>query len=261
MNDSVNNAANGAANGADEHLDVGAYALGVLDPRDAAHFEAHLATCARCAYRLAELSPLPDLLAEIAPGPAGPAGPLGPPGGPAPPAVEPPPALLDRLLERIAAVRRRQRRRRWALAAVVALLLAGGPAVTAALTAQEQQREQRPAPAYAASAKALFDRGGERLAATDADTGADAAVALWERPWGTEVALRLSGVAGPQSCDLVAVSRDGGRQTVTTWSVPASGYGDTPLYTVGGTGIERSDIERFEIRTLDGRHLVTLPAA
>ncbi|WP_344328089.1 zf-HC2 domain-containing protein [Streptomyces macrosporus] len=250
----------GAVNGpANEHLDVGAYVLGALDPQDVPRFEAHLALCARCAHRLSELAPLPDLLAEIAPGPAGPGGAMGPPGGFAPPEPvppAPPPGLLDRLLAETAAVRRRRRRRRWALAAAVALMVAGGPAATMAVADREGPR---PEVSYAASAKAMFDREGERLIARDAETGADAEVALWERPWGTEVALRLSGVTGPQSCDLVAVSRDGARQTVTTWSVPAGGYGDTPLYTVGGTGIDRSDIERFEIRTLDGRHLVTLP--
>ncbi|MEE1937859.1 zf-HC2 domain-containing protein [Streptomyces sp. TRM 70361] len=257
---------NGAAN---EHLDVGAYALGVLDPQDAARFEAHLATCARCSYQLSELSPLPDLLSEIAPGPAGPRAPIGPPGGVAEPEVAAPPGLLNRLLSQTAAVRRRQRRIRWALAASVAVMLAGGPAVTMAVTGQQDQRQEQSQgpgqgqlpddPSYG-SAKALFEREAERVVAKDPRTGADAEVAMWDRAWGTEVALRLKGVSGPESCDLVAVSSDGRKQTVTTWSVPEEGYGDNPLYTVGGTGLDHSEIDRFEIRTLDGDHLVTLPA-
>ena len=38
----------------DQHIDVGAYALGLLEEQDSAAFEAHLANCPRCHAELAE---------------------------------------------------------------------------------------------------------------------------------------------------------------------------------------------------------------
>jgi anti-sigma factor RsiW len=38
-----------------EHTDVGAYALGLLEPEDRRAFEEHLAGCPACAAELAEL--------------------------------------------------------------------------------------------------------------------------------------------------------------------------------------------------------------
>jgi anti-sigma factor RsiW len=45
-----------------EHIDVGAYALGLLEDQDKATFEAHLARCSSCAAELAALSPVAALL-------------------------------------------------------------------------------------------------------------------------------------------------------------------------------------------------------
>src|SRR5215472_7602839 len=50
-----------------DHTDVGAYALGLLEDRDKAVFEAHLATCALCKAELSTLSPVADLLTGLEP--------------------------------------------------------------------------------------------------------------------------------------------------------------------------------------------------
>ena len=72
---------------------LGAYALGALEPAEAAAVEAHLAACPECAAELARLEPLPRLVAraeglEIPPAPA---------------------ALEERILDRVAASRPRRR--------------------------------------------------------------------------------------------------------------------------------------------------------
>jgi len=73
--------------------ELGAYALGALEPAEAAAVEAHLAACPECAAELARLEPLPGLVAraeglEIPPAPA---------------------ALEERILDRVAASRPRRR--------------------------------------------------------------------------------------------------------------------------------------------------------
>src|ERR687895_2894954 len=115
-----------------EHLRtaVGAYALGALDPDEAAAVRRHLETCPECAAELDALAPLPGLLSLA--------------GGAEAAVEEPlPPAFEERLLDafardRAASPRRRLRwrvpRRRWlaagavtatAVAAVVGVTLIG----------------------------------------------------------------------------------------------------------------------------------------
>ncbi|NGN66318.1 zf-HC2 domain-containing protein [Streptomyces sp. A7024] len=231
------------------HADVGAYVLGVLDDADAARFEEHLAECAQCAAQLDELLPVAHLLGEAAP-----------PGGPEAAAIAAPPGpvLLDRLLGEVAGERHRRRSRRMWLVAAAAALLIGVPLGTYAVTSEDGG-------GHVSAAQEMFDDG-EKHRGVDEATHADATVSLLKKSWGTHVALKLGGVQGPLECDLVAVGKDGERQTVTTWSVPAAGYGEVhgdmksePLLTHGGTGLARKDIDRFEVRTLDGRKLVTVP--
>ncbi|MFF3343378.1 anti-sigma factor family protein [Streptomyces flavidovirens] len=226
------------------HRDVGAYALGVLDPADSFRFEEHLADCATCAVRLSEFAGVESALAAYA----------HPGGGIGVTLPEPPTAgLLDRLLDGVAAGRRRRGRRRLRLVAAAAALIIAGP--VAALGLQ---------------ARAGDDDGGGtvlRYAATDPASGVSASVALQERGWGSGVGLELARVEGPLTCELIAVGKGGEKQTVTTWAVPPGGYGmpgveghEEPLRTRGGSALRGNEIDRFEVRTLDGRRLVTIKA-
>lgn len=49
-----------------EHPESGGYALGALDPGDAAAFEEHLASCAQCRARVAEFAPVASALTRAA---------------------------------------------------------------------------------------------------------------------------------------------------------------------------------------------------
>lgn len=51
----------------DEHLDAAAWALGVLDPDDAARFEIHLESCAECQREVAGFGPAAGLLKTVVP--------------------------------------------------------------------------------------------------------------------------------------------------------------------------------------------------
>ncbi|MFI6447672.1 hypothetical protein [Kitasatospora sp. NPDC050543] len=245
----------------DQHLDAGAYVLGILEPSEHAAFETHLASCALCAAEVEELSGLEPLLAEFAeavrpqPGSAPAIGRAAEPD----PLPRPSPQLLEQLVGQVAQTRRTTRTRRLFLVAAAAALIIGGP-LAGALAAGGGNGSVS---AHSTSpAQDLMDHG-EPHSATDPATGVRATVALETKKWGTHVALQLGNVTGPLACDLVAVSRTGERQTVTTWSVPAAGYGvpgsPDPLVTHGGAGIPRADLDHFEVRTLDGRQLVAIP--
>ncbi|MFD7446109.1 zf-HC2 domain-containing protein [Streptomyces sp. NPDC059909] len=222
----------------ERHRDVAAYALGVLDPSDAFRFEEHLSECVLCAVRLADFTPVSSALAEL----AGPGRPLQ--------AVSqlPSPSLLDRLLREVAVRRRHSSRRRLRLVAAAAALIVALPVVMVGL---------------------MDGNGGggpdARIVATDAATGVHGAVDLRTADWGTAVALRMAQLRGPRTCELVVVDRDGKEHKVTTWSVPAGGYGiagspgnENPLDLEAATALRPGEIDRFEVRTMRGERLVTL---
>jgi predicted anti-sigma-YlaC factor YlaD len=149
----------------DIRTELGAYALGVLDPAAVNAVERHLTGCARCRAELAELSLAAGLLQGDAVRSVAAAA-----------SAEPPPA--DQALAAVAEARQRERRslrraRRAALgggaAFVVVALLAGGLAL-------------RPVDRFAPDGSVVA------LAPVEATT-AEASVTLTSRPWGTQVDL------------------------------------------------------------------------
>ncbi|MFI0789127.1 anti-sigma factor family protein [Streptomyces lydicus] len=239
----------------DRHTDVGAYALGVLDAADAQRFEAHLVGCDRCAAELEELMGLTPALAEFKAS------------APTPETLTavPGPRLLNGLLDEVAATRRGRARRRLFLVAAAVVLIVGGPLATLSLKGGTDAPPAA-APPLANAVRAQYAEG-EKVDSVDPDTKVSAGVSMASRPWGTQVVLELANVKGPLSCSLIAVGKDGRRQTVTTWAVPKGGYGipgsaakwnREPLYAAGGAALDRADIDHFEISTLEGRRLATV---
>ncbi|MFF8828686.1 anti-sigma factor family protein [Streptomyces sp. NPDC015131] len=212
----------------ERHHHVAAYALGVLEPADALACEEHLARCAACAAGLADFAFTASALAQLTDRePLRPPGPARVPGGP---------VGRRRGRRRAAGVpARRWRVRAVGVAAALAVAVPGAVLLTA------------PSPG-----------GGEpgvlRAAATDAGTGASASVSLREREWGTEVALRVAGVKGPHVCELVVVGKDGRSWPVMTW---ATDPGDEP-FMEGGTALRPGEIDRLEVRSVEGERLVAV---
>ncbi|MEB3962755.1 hypothetical protein OKJ48_21250, partial [Streptomyces kunmingensis] len=131
------------------------------------------------------------------------------------------------------------RRRLWG-AAVAAVLLLGAAGQGAALLA----------PGTGEDPAALTLRG------RDPATGVAATLTADERGWGTQVGLEVRDPGGPRVCELVAVGRDGGEQTVASWSV----RGERDRVTVEGGAADRpGEIRRFEVRATDGDRLLALP--
>jgi hypothetical protein len=72
---------------------------------------------------------------------------------------------------------------------------------------------------------AVLGQSGQRLSATDTKSGVHADVVLESKAWGTLVSFDITDVHGPRTCRLVAVRTDGESEVLSTWSVPAQGYG------------------------------------
>ncbi|MFF8293329.1 anti-sigma factor family protein [Streptomyces sp. NPDC016309] len=211
----------------ERHHDVAAYALGVLEPADALSCEEHLARCPDCAACLPDFVFATSALAQLAE--REPLRPPGPVRGAAAPAGR-----------RRARRSRRPPGRRWR-SRVVGVAAALAVAVPGAVV-------------LAGSGPGGDEPGVRRAAATDTATGASASVALREREWGTEVALRVAGVRGPHVCELVVVGRDGTAWPVMTW---ATDDGEKPLME-GGIALRLGEIERLEVRTAGGERLVSV---
>ncbi|MFG3151583.1 zf-HC2 domain-containing protein [Streptomyces sp. NPDC048219] len=210
----------------ERHGDVGAYALGVLDEADAFRFEDHLMECPRCATQVTEFGPTARQLMLYRRATPRLVHPLSRPG----------PKLLDRLVSEVAARARSGRRRLlYAVAAAVVCAVAG-PAL--ALHAQQ-------------------DVPGVHVTGTDARTGVWARVTAEDEAWGSDVEVEVKDGAGPRSCRLVAVGRDGTEETVITWSVPD--HDARPNTLRGGAALRPGQTARYEVRTVDGERLVTLP--
>ncbi|MFG2560810.1 zf-HC2 domain-containing protein [Streptomyces sp. NPDC048496] len=265
--DDFGGSGSGAAVEGPEHDAAGAYVLGILDDAEASAFEAHLAGCALCAAHLDEFAGMEPMLAMLAEAPATVPGARRVPYVPEPPA----PRVLDRLVDEVAAERaRRKRRGRYLVVAAAAALIIGGAVVAVMATGGDSGTTQAADPHPTSPAEdAFFQHMQEKVRATDPTTKVAATVGMEKKAWGTHAGLELRNVRGPEKCSLIAVSKSGDQEVVTSWSVPRWGYGikdsthpsaKYPLYVHGGAAMDRADIDHFEVRTFDGKRLVDIDA-
>jgi len=215
----------------DEHVDVGAYALGLLEDEDSTAFEAHLARCPSCHAELAEFTPMKALLTGLGP-------------------VEDRDGVADLLSRRAAASRRRVR---WTVAVGAAACVA---ALGGGLAAGFAVAPNNPPPGTAVLA-------GQLHSATNPQTGVTGTVGLVTKTWGTYVSLDLADVHGPLECELIAVSKTGERRVVTGWvvGVPGDGVPGHPAHLLvqGGTAISAADLARFDVIVVNGKTLLSIP--
>jgi anti-sigma factor RsiW len=271
------------------HETVGAYALGLLDADEATAFEEHLAECERCGEQLEELVGMGPLLSGLADLHEPPGDPVAATGQRARPPVpqdlgppmaqdrrrptvqdraadliaRPNPRLADQVLDDLATHRARRRRRGRYLVAAAAALIIAGPVATVAVSGSA---DQAPRPVTDSVA---FDHMNHKVHATDAVTKVSATIGMKSQPSGTNAVLELSNVRGPLKCTLVAVGVNGAEETMATWSVTRWGYGiggskwpdaRAPLYVHGSAAMDSRHIDHFEVRTADGRRLVSVDA-
>ncbi|WP_320776329.1 zf-HC2 domain-containing protein [Streptomyces sp. CRN 30] len=247
----------------DIHETVGAYALGILDDAEASQFEAHLAGCEWCAQQLDELAGMEPMLAALADLP----GAQGSPALGETLAAKPSPRLTERLVDEVAERRARKRRRNYYMVAAAAALIVGGPVTAIAVTGGDGSTNVQAGETRSATspAKDAFLNRDDKVTATDPTTEASATVAVESKAWGTDTVLELKNIKGEEKCSLIAVGKNGERETATTWSVPAWGYGlpdatteeaKEPLYVQGGVAMEVNDIDHFVVMTFGGEKIV-----
>lgn len=245
------------------HDAAGAYVLGILDDAEATAFEAHLAGCARCGAHLDGFAGLEPMLAALAESP-----PEVPGARPVP--HVPAPRMLGDLVDEVCAGRARRTRRGRYLIAAAAVLIIGGPVLAVTVSGGDRPAAEAAGPRPADPAEdGLFQHMKDKVRAVDPATAVDATIGMEPKAWGTDTVLELKNVKGPQKCRLVAVSKTGEEEVVTSWSVPKWGYGiggsthpaaTYPLQVHGGAAMARTDIGHFEVRTFDGKRLVSVGA-
>ncbi|TDB78688.1 anti-sigma factor [Micromonospora sp. KC721] len=245
-----------------DHMDVAAYALGVLDPQDTERFEEHLATCWACAAELETMVPVVGLLSDI--------------DGETMMAMEhtaTDPALLDRTLVAVRTHRRRARMRQVLsmAAAVVAVgalsgigvsvldgdrgkeVVAGPSQSTPSVPGPQSPQPTRSAPGPGVGGP--NDIPGEQYDAVDSGTGVRATMWLANKEYGTWIGFNLTKLPGPRTCRLVVIRKNDTSEVISTWAVPGTGYGTNTnpqdLQLEASTAAAKNDIAKLQVQSVD----------
>lgn len=203
-------------------IDVAAYLLDALEPDETQRLRRHLPGCPQCRPEYDQLRGLPDELRRL--GSSDVHDIVAP--------TELPAELCDELLAKATARRSRRTRRRM----LVLTAAAAAASVIAGL-------------ALPRSADSLT------VSATDPQTHVHADITLTARSWGTQIRLRLSGVASAQQCMLVVGSAQDQRDVAATWVATYQGSAEV----TGTTALPTARIEHLDVITTSGRRLVSVP--
>jgi len=224
------------------HLDA-SYVLGALSPAEQAQYARHLAACVDCSRAVAELAPLPLLLARAGALAAQPIDPGPPP---------------DTLLPTLVRQARRSVRRRMAGTAVAASVV-GAALAGSAITIIRQGPTRASSAASTPAATPSSSRTPSRtLTAGTGPITAD--LAMTTVLWGTRLDLTCTYTPDGQAdaADevylLVVRTRDGDVQQVGSWhAVPGR-----TMRVATATAMRADDIAAVEVREADGVVVATL---
>jgi Putative zinc-finger len=216
-------------------LELGVYLLGAIEPARRSVVDRHLAACRTCRTELSDLAGLPSLLRRV---PADAVGKLV--------AEDPAPVnhgpSLGSVLGRMTALRRR--RRVLAVAAVLISAIAAASGVRALHAASPRPQ------AAAAPTRAIT------VQAANPVTNARATVKYTAQRWGTELDVRVTGIAPGTRCQLLVTGSGGQTVTAGGWYVTA---GQKVTWYPASVPLQEPSVRGFEI-TADGRTLVSIPA-
>jgi predicted anti-sigma-YlaC factor YlaD len=232
-------------------VSLGVYVLGAIDPADRAVVDAHLATCRDCRDELAGLAGLPALLSRVsveeafalasveAPSPEGQAG-----------GREAPPELLASVIDLTAARRRRRRWRDAGLGVAAALIVAAGVFGGLGITSSPSSPPALSGPNYAGQAN------GPWRTLTTSAVGMSASVAYRPMGWGTQLAVKVSGIPIGTSCELWVIGADGSRTLAGGW---VTDNREGAVWYPGSAGMPDSGMRGFQV-TVSGAQTLRLTA-
>ncbi|HEX5404533.1 MAG TPA: hypothetical protein VFX16_19775 [Pseudonocardiaceae bacterium] len=209
-------------------IDIAAYVLDALEPAEAREMREHVPDCTECRPEYEQLQDLPTLLRRLSPSDVDEI--VAP--------TELPATMYEQLLAR-AASQRGRRTRRYVLGLGASLAAAGVGLVTGMSLPRPQ----------ASNSVSMA------VAATDPHTKVHAGIVLTSQSWGTQIRLRLSGVAWAQQCMLVVSAADGKRDVAASWVATYQGTVDV----TGSTAIPLRQIRHLDVITTTGQLLVSVP--
>ena len=213
---------------------LGVYALGAADPAERILIESHLTTCQHCRAELAQLEPLPALLARVPANLLLPADPS--------PARRPAPAPAA---PGSPAGNTRARPGRWRTAA-------GAAAAAAVLGTAAGLWLARPA---ATRNTATSPPAPITLSGANPVTHVHITVTLTATSWGTSIRLLASGLPLNQPCQLIVRSRTGATEIAGAWDAWQAG----PVTIPASAAWRPADISSLQVAT-PKQNLVTITA-
>lgn len=239
-----------------DHSQLGAYALGALEPDEVREVEEHLAGCAACRRELVELEELKEFLGEVPPeafldGP--------PPDGD---------LLLQRTLREVTAAETASRvvaaapaaeaggsvasrkGRPWLLVAAAVVLIAGalGGGVLIGRDSVDDPYVATTTP----------PTGSRQATATDAVTKVTMAATVEPRPGGSWVTVNLSNLKAGAECEMLVTDKAGKTYVAGSWVVPVKAAREGARYG-GGVLVPADQVTSVQIKTVQGEHIVTTP--
>ncbi|WP_433160102.1 anti-sigma factor family protein [Kribbella sp. CA-247076] len=213
---------------------LGAYALGALEPDEAREVDQHLATCAECRAELAELEEMKAFLGEVPPeafldGP--------PPDGD---------LLLQRTLREVRTTAAPKRRSPWLLVAAAVVLIAGALAGGILIGRQSTSPAETPV------------AGSKQVIATDGTTGTTMATTVEPRAGWSWVEVELTNLKAGAECEMIVTDKGGKTWVAGTWVVSEKSAREGSRF-AGGVLVPIDQVKSVEVRTLQGQHVVTTP--
>ena len=208
-----------------DRTQLGAYALGALEPAEVQEVDEHLATCAECRAELAELEEMKDYLGEVPPE----AFLEGPPEGGD--------LLLQRTLREVreltpepvqGAGSRSSGRSRWLLVAAALVLVAGALGGGVALGRSTVPQADEPAAGY------------KEVTATDANTGTTMATTVEPRAGWSWIRVNIKGLKAGAECEMLVTDRTGKSWVAGSWVVSPKAARDGSAFG-GGVLVPRLD--------------------
>lgn len=220
-----------------DRTQLGAYALGALEPDEAREVDEHLATCAECRAELAELEEMKEFLGEVPPeafldGP--------PPDGD---------LLLQRTLREVrtaeaAAPAPAKRRSPWLLVAAAVVLVAGALAGGVLIGRQSVGEADQPV------------AGSKHVTATDSTTGTRMATTVEPRAGWSWIQVQVDGLKAGAECEMVVIDKAGKTWVAGTWLISEKAAREGSRFG-GGVLVPIDQVKSVEVRTLQGQHVVT----